>query len=224
MQGSPSPNQAPFHWLSTISLQIIPDKDRRWGGRFSALFLEYLIPVPITPLYRKHHALSEWSPAFFSHTTSRLQGRWWDFWSHYSTVPPLPCFAAHFIADPYHHPNQQVVWSLSQSLLLQKVSIFFCLALEKWTLGLWSWCSRDRIWRFFSSFSSLLLGASDSHRFFLSQFPFYFIAMWLASFMSVNPQALTGTWAMPKIGELLSDLCYLVTWIFYFVLHMCVSM
>ena len=54
-KGPPAPTKHLFTGCPQ-SLQIIPAKDRRLGEReFSAPFLEYLIPVPITPLYRKHH-------------------------------------------------------------------------------------------------------------------------------------------------------------------------
>ena len=54
-KGPPAPTKRPFTGCPQ-SLQIIPAKDRKLGeGGCSAPFLEYLIPVPITPLYRKHH-------------------------------------------------------------------------------------------------------------------------------------------------------------------------
>ena len=224
-KGPPAPTKHPFTGCPQSLYKSSQARIGGWGrGVLCSLF-----GVPHPCSYNSTLQEASWfflSGHLPSSLTSppRFQARWWAFWSHYSTVPSLSCFAAHFIADPYHHPNQQVVWSLSQSLLLQKESIFSCLALEKWLLGLWSWCSRDRIWSFSSSFSSLFLRASDSHRFFLSQFPFYFIAKWLAFFMSVNPRALIGSWAMPQIEELLSHLCYLATWMFYIVVHMCVSM
>lgn len=130
----PSPRTK--HPFTSRPQSLYRSSQPRMGGGGSLLPSERTPSLSLSlPLTGNFMAFPERPPSF-SQTSSRFQARWWAFWSHYSMVPSLPCFAARFIAGPHHNPNQEVVWSLSQSLLSQNESVFSCLALNKWSLGL----------------------------------------------------------------------------------------